>query len=163
MKKLLIIAMILAVAFSFAGCGDSSSKTDDTGTKKEVKKEAKKEDKADAENFGDGSMFISTNTGTSTYGRVPIIYIDEYTQTSTLHIYPEGFDGSMLSFIYVDGVEKSRESLYEISTSINLEGDALTIGKHKFEIIQYADDNPEGKVVTRKTAEYEVKSYRDAQ
>ncbi|SFE42993.1 hypothetical protein SAMN02910327_01172 [Peptostreptococcaceae bacterium pGA-8] len=79
--------MILAVAFSFAGCGDSNSKTDETGTKKEVKKEAKKEDKADAENFGDGSMFISTNTGTSTYGRVPIIYILMNTRKLRHYIY----------------------------------------------------------------------------
>ena len=54
--------------------------------------------------------------------------------------------------------ETSKEQLAETQTGIDLEGDALKVGTHKVEVVQYDNDDPSGTVITYKTASYEVKN-----
>ena len=70
----------------------------------------------------------------------------------------EGFDGSKLSYIYVDGSLNSKEQLGDGQTSIDLTDDLLSVGTHKVEVLQYNNDDASSDVVTYKSASYEVKA-----
>lgn len=53
----------------------------------------------------------------------------------------ENFDGSKLSYIYIDGMLNTKEQLGEMSQiTMDLEKDALKNGEHKVEIVQYDND-----------------------
>lgn len=70
----------------------------------------------------------------------------------------ESFDGSKLSYIYVDGMLNSKEQLGDMSqTTLTLEGDALKEGNHDVEVVQFDNDETTGNHIPYKKASYEVK------
>lgn len=155
MKKIFAMLLILVMAFAITGCdgSDNGSESDD---QKKVERDLPEGDHSD---MGKGTMFISTDGGTSEDGNIPVIYADEDASTTIMQIglETEGFDGSILSYIYVDGVEISKEQLAETMTTIELREAQLTKGKHTVEVVQYADDDTSGDMVTYKSAQYEIK------
>lgn len=78
------------------------------------------------------------------------------TVLDTIEINTTGFDGSILSYIYIDGMLNTKEQLGDSQSSINLEKDALAEGTHKVEVVQYDTNEPDGTMVTYKTASYEI-------
>lgn len=73
--------------------------------------------------------------------------------------YAEGMDGSHLSFIYIDGIEVSREQLGDmVQGAIDLQEDSLNEGIHTVEVVQYSTDEPNSEIITYKSCQYEVKS-----
>lgn len=155
MKKSFAIFLILVMAFAFAGCG-SSNNSNESASNQKVERDLPEGNYSD---MGSGTMFISTDGGTSEGGNVPVIYADEDSSTTIMQIglETEGFDGSILSYIYVDGVEVSKEQLAETMTTIELKEAQLTKGKHIVEVVQYADDDTSSDMVTYKSAQYEIK------
>ncbi|WP_406541430.1 hypothetical protein [Clostridium ljungdahlii] len=108
--------------------------------------------------MGTGTFYISTPSGTSQNGAVPVIYADKNTQIEQIGVNTSGFNGKNLSYIFVDGVLNSKEQLAESQSSINLKGNALKVGKHKVDVVQYNNNKTTDSVITHKTAYYEVKS-----
>lgn len=155
MKKIFAMLLIIVMAFAITGCGSSDNGSESNDQKK-VERDLPEGDYSD---MGKGTMFISTDGGTSENGNVPVIYADEDSSTTIMQIglETEGFDGSILSYIYVDGVEISKEQLAETMTTIELREAQLTKGKHTVEVVQYANDDTAGDMVTYKSAQYEVK------
>ncbi len=181
MKKLLVIAMAIALCVPFSGCGQnpnakassvlsSSSKGSEAMSSEQASSGAipsaissiatAKRDlpEKDYKSCGKGSFSISTPSGTSENGNVPIIYIGKDEATSYgLGFSARGFDGSKLSYEYIDGYLISKNQISDEDSSIYAKANNLTNGKHKVEIVQYGTNKPEGKIVTYKSAFYEVK------
>lgn len=139
---LLIVALLLCLC-ACSGSGDTPAAAPDfTGEYKDM---------------GSGEMFISTPGGTSENGAVPVIFADD-TILMQIGLCATDFDGSKLSFVFVDGYLNAKEQLANTQTSINLERAALDVGVHKVEVVQFDTDAVDGNVITYKTASYEVKA-----
>ena len=110
------------------------------------------------EEMGAGTMSLSTPGGTSDNGNVPVLYVsgDEFFTQVGLNAFE--FDGSRLSYIYLDGELTSKEQLADTQMSIDLSSDSqLSEGVHKVEILQFDTDDTTGNVNTYKTASFEIK------
>lgn len=153
MKKLLVVMLALVVGFTFVACGDKAS------TKEEKSKEKKIEKDFEGEysDMGAGEIMISTPSGTSEDGSVPVLFTDEDDLLIDIGLDTSELDGGRLSYIYVDGMEKDKDQLGDAQTSIELKKNDLKPGKHKVELVQYDNDKPDGNVVTYKVAYYEAK------
>lgn len=163
--KLKIAMMLLAscLMLGLTACGSSEepkeekTTTESTESKEEPKEESKK-DLPDGQysDMGEGTMFLSTAGGTSENGNVPTVFVSDEILLQ-IGLNTSAFDGSKLSYIYVDGMENAKEQLADSQSVIDLSEDALKEGKHTVEIVQYDNDDPTGTMVTYKKAEYEVK------
>ena len=157
-KKLLVLMLALVLVFVFAACGDNSntngSKSKETKT---GEKKVEKDFKGDYEDMGAGSIFISTPNGTSENGNIPVLFYDDDMLLMQIELAANDFDGSKLSYVYVDGMEKDKFQFGGTRITINLEKGDLKVGTHKVEVVQYDTDKPDGNVVTYKVAQYEIK------
>ncbi len=108
--------------------------------------------------MGNGSLYISTASGTSENGNVPVIMAEKDLLVTQIGLNSSDMDGSKISFIYIDGILNKKEQLSTTQTSVDLSGFSITEGVHKIEVIQYDSDEPDGSIVTYKTASYEIQS-----
>lgn len=169
-KKIIMLLLATSLTMSMTACGGSSkdqgseTKTEDTNTDAAAPEES---EPAESEkdipegtfsDTGNGTMYISTPGGTSENGNVPVMYEEADVSMDQIGLDTAGFDGSKLSFIYIDGMLNSREQLADSQTTLTLEGDALKEGTHKVEVLQYENDEPSTSPVTYKSAEYEIKA-----
>jgi hypothetical protein len=175
MKKMVAIILALMMAAAAAGCGASaptssrSQKSVETLSGEEstngespdndlTSSAVERLPDGDYKDIGKGTLIIATEGGTSENGNLPVIFVDKSTVMDGLGIHTSEFDGSKLSYVYVDGVLNSKDQYGHTDTSINLKRQNLTVGTHKVEVVQYDTDKLGGKVVTYKMASYEVKA-----
>lgn len=111
----------------------------------------------DYEDMGTGTICLYTPGGSSENGNVPIIFIDGETLLQ-IGLDSLDFDGSKLSYIYVDGMLVAKEQLANSQISLDLSGDMLSVGTHTVQVVQYDSDDPSGKMITYKSANYETKN-----
>ena len=166
-KKILamvLIAMMLLAALTACGGSDDTKADDNTQEKtatetntNETKEKGKDFPEDDYSDMGAGEMYLSTAGGTSEDGNIPVIFVEDEILIQ-IGINTSSFDGSKLSYIYIDGILNSKEQLADSQQSIDLTEDDLTIGTHKVEVVQYDSDESDGSIVTYKTASYEIKS-----
>lgn len=169
-KRLLtIIASALMISVMLTACGSSSSNenTQDTNagsvpdtTQQDTSKAASTRDLPEDEytDTGAGTMHISTPSGTSEDGNIPVLFVAEEDMLIQIGLDTMEFDGSHLSYIYVDGMLNTKDQLGESQMTLDLSGDALSVGQHDVEVVQYDTDEPDGKIITYKAATYEVKA-----
>lgn len=168
MKKLLIIGLSLAMLFSFAACGSQSAAPAAEPSANETEEAAKTEvtetakqldfDGSGYSEMGEGTFALQTPSGSSEDGSIPFIFADEDTMMTGVGYTGFDADGSHLTFIYIDGMEQAKEQIADYQSSLDLTGDLLKEGIHKVEFVQYDTDDPSGKVIMYKSAEYEVKA-----
>lgn len=113
------------------------------------------------EEIGEGTWYISNQSGTTEEGESLIVYVDsnddnQYMFDISLGMYAQGLNGRLLSYIYIDGKLAEEEQLSHTSTSIYISDDQISVGTHKVECRQYADNDVNGEVLFRRSAEYEV-------
>ncbi|OPJ60194.1 hypothetical protein [Clostridium oryzae] len=108
--------------------------------------------------MGKGSISISTPSGSSENGKVPFIYNNKDATMEQIGLNTNNIDGSKLSYVLVDGIISDKDQLSDSQSTLTLQGDHLKAGKHKVELLQFSNDKPTGKIITYKTANYEVKS-----
>lgn len=167
-KKLVTIILCLSMVAAIPGCSSPKSsdttKSDTTVTEnptpETTEQETVKKDLPDGNysDIGNGTMHIATSGGTSENGNIPVIFADADAALIQIEVDTESFDGSKLSFIYIDGMLSTKEQLADSQQSLDLTGDFLSVGTHKIEVVQYSTDDASGEMVTYKTASYEVKS-----
>lgn len=118
------------------------------------------DDTAVDEEIGEGIWYISNQSGTTEEGESLIVYVDSnddnHMSWISLGVYAKDLNGRLLSYIYIDGKLAAEEQLAHTSTSIHILDDQLLIGTHKVECRQYADNDVNGEVLFRRSAEYEV-------
>ena len=154
-KKFIALLLTVLMVLSFAACGSDSGNESTAQETAPVEKDLPEGDYSD---MGNGTMYIKTAGGSSEDGNVPVIYAADDLLLEQIGLEAWGFDGSILSYIYVDGMEISKEQLADTQTSIDLQGDNLKEGIHKVEVVQYENDDPSGTMLTYKMASYEIKA-----
>lgn len=172
MKKR-ILAMIFAafMALAMAGCGSNTSNNDSTdsgsasaqtttqgsATSAPASESSTKDFSGDYEDTGSGTITVSTPSGTSEDGNVPVLFVGKDDMLVQISLDTEELDGGKLSYIYIDGMLSTKEQLADSQIPLDLSGDSLSAGTHTVEVVQYDTDEPTGEVVTYKSAAYEVK------
>lgn len=155
MKKLLFPMIVVVMMLCFSGCGsDDSSTAGDSATEPKVERDLPEGNYSDT---GNGTMYIATPSGTSENGEIPVIYVQDDILSEQISLYAEDFDGSLISYIYVDGVQISKEQLSDSQITVDFQKTQLTEGKHEVEVVQYTDNDTKKDIVTYKSAKYEVK------
>ena len=173
-KKIVTLMLIGMMAVSATACGSSSDTTDNTtqstedssnttdNTTQENTSDSTDTQKdlpdGDYQDMGDGTFHIACAGGTSEDGNIPVIYVSSDTMLTQFDVVTEGFNGSALSYIYIDGMLASKEQLSDSQQAVDLSGDMITVGTHKVEIVQYESDDPTADMTTYKSASYEIKS-----
>ncbi len=113
---------------------------------------------SDYEEKGSGTIYVSTPGGTSEKGSIPVLYADANSWLIQIGLNASDFNGSSLSFIYIDGILNTKEQLANTQTSLTLSGNALTKGIHTVEVVQYENDDPNAAMTVYKSMQYEVKT-----
>ena len=159
-KKILGLVLVGVLALGMIGCSNSKeeNKANENTTKEEVSSKKDIPSGLDKE-IGNGSVVLYTTGGTTENGNTPIVFVGQDTLLEQIGLSAENFDGSKLSYVYIDGMLNTKEQLGEMTqTTITLQDNSLKEGKHKVEVVQYDNDEQTGNPVTYKVATYEVKN-----
>lgn len=159
-KKILGLVLVGVLALGMIGCSNSKeeNKANENTTKEEVSSKKDIPSGLDKE-IGNGSVVLSTTGGTTENGNTPVVFVGQDTLLEQIGLSAENFDGSKLSYVYIDGMLNNKEQLGEMTqTTITLQDNSLKEGKHKVEVVQYDNDEQTGNPVTYKVATYEVKN-----
>ena len=71
-----------------------------------------------------------------------MVYYSSLEDSIQIGITAEGFDNTLISYIYIDGEEYSQDQYGEwVGTSIELTGNVLEEGEHRIEVKQYKDND----------------------
>lgn len=141
-----IIVCLIAVTLLLSACSGSNTSTP---TEKDF-------DGSTYSDTGTGTFYLINESGTTENGNIITVYADKNTTVTSIGADAFGFDGSVLSHIYIDGMEYSKEQLAESQISITLEKDLLVPGTHIVECVQFENDEVAGNVITYKSGQYEV-------
>lgn len=162
MKKLLVLLMSIMMIFSLTACGGESSDAEksDTEQTETVKRDLPKGDYNDV---GDGTFYLTGPSGSTENGDKIIIYPDK---DSTPHAYVGielwDLDGSVQTYIYVDGVKMDKQQVGAgYQGSIDFDDDslwAITDGEHEVEAVQYADNDTSKDITFYRAVKYTVKN-----
>jgi len=157
-----IVGLVLAGVLALAMVGCSSSKGENNSNKNTTKEEvSSKKDIPEGLNkeIGNGTVVLSTAEGTTENGNTPIVFVGQDTLLDQIGLSAENFDGSKLSYVYIDGMLNTKEQLGEMTqTTITLQDNSLKEGKHKVEVVQYDNDEQTGTPIIYKVVTYEVKN-----
>lgn len=159
-KKILGLVLVGVLALGMIGCSNSKeeNKANENTTKEEVSSKKDIPSGLDKE-VGNGSVVLSTTGGTTENVNTPVVFVGQDTLLEQIGLSAENFDGSKLSYVYIDGMLNTKEQLGEMTqTTITLQDNSLKEGKHKVEVVQYDNDEQTGNPVTYKVATYEVKN-----
>lgn len=161
-RRTLALLLGLVMIFVLAACGESndnpaedSAQVSDSQYTQDTQRDLPE---GDYQEMGDGSMFISTPSGTSENGNVPVIYVESDLTLTQIGMSSEGMNGGSLSYIYIDGMLADKQQMANYQGSIDLTGDQLSEGIHKIEVVQYENDDTSGTMTVYKSASYEIKA-----
>lgn len=102
---------------------------------------------------------MKKNVGKKTWrnGNVIVVYANADTTLMQIGYETSGINGGSLSHIYIDGMLSTKEQLGDSQGSLDLSGDALSVGTHTVEVVQYENDSVDAAVTVYKSASYEIK------
>lgn len=114
---------------------------------------------AGQEEIGEGSFDLINQSGSTADGADIVIYYDANTVPASVDVSTADINGSLLSYIYVDGQLITSEQLGTSQTAIELQDTPIAIkeGKHTVQLVQYDSDKEDGNITTFKTQEYTLK------
>ena len=170
MKKILVFCLSLSMIFAFVSCGGGSSEDSQTADQEKTTEEAapatevtKDLTEADYEDVGNGSFYLTGPSGSTENGDEIVLYPEMDTWPHAyVGIELWDMDGSVQTFIYVDGVEMDKQQVGDgYQGSIDFDDDslwAITEGEHKVEAVQYADNDPSNDMTFYRSATYTVKA-----
>lgn len=169
MTSIIRTIVVVVLAMSLIACGNSknSSNTgtaETTAAEKTLAATENSEESAgdfaglDYTDTGTASMYIENQSGTSENGNVITILGVSNTIMMQIGYDATDFDGTKLTYIYVDGKLSDSEQIgEETQGSIDLTGDNLKAGTHTVQFIQYDGEGETGNVIECHSAQYEVK------
>ena len=170
-KKFIALLLATSMALTLSACGESSDstakserKTTEKKTESDVNDSQPKEASVkkdlpdgDYQDTGSGSIILNTAGGTTENGNIPVIFVSSDKLLTQIEIDSSGFDETKLSYIYIDGILTTKEQLSDSQATFDLTDQALSVGTHLVEVLQYDGDSPENAYTTYKSASYEIK------
>ncbi len=169
MKKKILIAICVLGCSLLTACGGNDSanetKPDASAVQTETQTDAPDDSAQTEKDFvgdsysdtGDGTFLLVNASGNTENGNVIVVYADADTTLTQIGYETSEMNGGSLSYIYIDGMLSTKEQLGDSQGSLDLSGDALAIGTHKVEVVQYENDSVDEPVTVYKSAAYEVK------
>lgn len=156
--KLIPILLLGSILIACSSTNKPAEKGIDTDEVKTDSSQEKKDFPAgDYKELGDGAFYISTPSGSSEGENIPILYSEEDALLVQIGYEAEGIDGSLLSYIYIDGMLIGKEQLSDTQGTLDLSREQLLHGIHTVEVVQYKEDDIGKDIVLYKTASFEVK------
>ena len=170
MKKKLLIVMCVVGCLFLSACGKQEADTQTQADSSAVQSEESETDApADSDaaekdfdgsshsDTGDGTFLLVNASGNTENGNVIVVYVSSDTALEQIGYETSGVNGGALSHLYIDGMLSTKEQLGDSQGALDLSGDALSVGTHTVELVQYEDDSVEGAVTVYKSASYEIK------
>lgn len=160
MKKFIHIVLILSLLTPLSACKNKeNTKQHDKNT---VSIEERKQDKKGSdvvlpEEKGEGKAVLTGNSGDSEDGNSIVIYVDKDPVLMQVGLETYDFDGTKLSFIYVDDKLVDKKQLSDSQDSVELGPENLTKGIHTVVIRQFENDDENSEPVLVKAMKYKVK------
>lgn len=161
-KKLFTTCLAATLALTLVACsgnknGNTKEETKTENTAVAEKEEVKKAPVEETE-VGQGSFYLVNESGTTENGDPIVIYDGGDTQLMQIGLNTTGFDGSKLTYVYIDGELVTKEQYGDSQTSLDLRPENLKSGTHQIVLKQYENDEESTDPVTVKFASYEVKA-----
>lgn len=102
-------------------------------------------------------FYLTGQSGSTENGDAIIIYSNgDPRNMESIGFETKNFDGSLLTYIYIDDVLTDKEQCRDMYSSIYITGDALAFGEHTVTFKQYADNDESGEVLFEQSETYEV-------
>ncbi|MDC2866426.1 hypothetical protein [Bacillus sp. BP-3] len=159
MKKFIITGLSVML---LVGCGVTEEKN--------VKEEKQQERAVNAQqeikysfpegvtSVGEGKFKIVTPDGTSENGNVPVVFIKKDTLIQQVEIEVANFQEDKEIFVYIDKQFEDKHEVNKLAqTTIALKEETLQPGIHTVTVIQYENNDPNGKVINFVQAQFENK------
>lgn len=161
-KKIFTTCLAVMIALTLVACSGNKNRNTKEETKTENTAVAEKEETKTAPvektEVGQGTLYLENESGTTENGDPIVIYDGGDTQLMQIDLNTNDFDGSKLTYVYVDGDLVTKEQFGDSQTSLDLESKHLKEGTHQVVLKQYENDDEKTDPVTVKFASYEVKS-----
>lgn len=148
-KKLTVFALCLTFALALVACGKKEE-----APSKEAEKDFVGDEYSDT---GEGTFYLVNQSGSTENGNVIVVYASADTALTQIELDTSGINGGALSYVYIDGMLATKGQYSDSQASLDLKDDALSVGEHKVELVQYTDDATDGEVTVYKSCSYEVK------
>ena len=169
MKRWIVCILSICMVFALAACGSKSSEpvstenseatevTETTETSADVQRDLPE---GDYEEVGNGTLYVVGASGSTENGDEIVVY-------PSMDSIPYGYvgyelwdmDGSVLTYVYVDGVEVDKHQIgagYQSSVDLTEEWQ-ITEGEHIIEAVQYADNDTTGEMTFYRSGKYTVR------
>lgn len=159
MKKVLLLLLILFLA----ACGSEEPVEEtESGKENETAETTQEESKypfpTDSTEMGEGSINVSTGSGASENGNVPVLFVGKDALLTQISLILENFDGDKETFIYIDEYFIEAEQVgFKTKTSLSLEGNLLKPGTYTVTAVQFENNDPNSTPVAFTEAQYEIK------
>lgn len=168
------IGIILLSALLLTSCSVDNS-TLDTETNAEIDLFTESTTEATTENvikenkplyenkdrIGNGYSYLINESGDTKSKTSLVVYVNEgFWMSGTIcGVNFESYDGSLLTYIYLDGKLKSKEQVSDASISLDTDSDnGYALGNHYVETIQYKDNDESADIINYQCLKYEVVS-----
>lgn len=161
-KNLFTTCLAATLALTLVACSGNKN----GNTKEEIKTEntavAEKEETKTAPveetEVGQGTFYLENESGTTENGDAITIYDGGDTQLMQIGLNTTDFDGSKLTYVYIDGELVAKEQYGDTQSSLELRPENLKPGIHQVVLKQFENDDEKTDPVTVKFASYEVKA-----
>lgn len=166
--KRFIIGISLVLILGIIGCGRNTQNATDVNDT-DVEKQTEIEEDPDFQSkfkfpegqsqVGEGIIYVSTPDGTSENNNIPEVMVDKDTTVTQIGLNAENFDGSKISYVYINEKFVEKIQLGEMTqTTLELQGEFLNPGIYTVSVVQFDNDDPEtGKVTQFAETQYEIK------
>lgn len=167
MKKILF--MVVLSAALLAGCSSgkdgvgetvSNSSSSTPTVESTVQEDVKPADQFEGvAEVGEGAFNLAHTSGYTAEGDKIVVLYDPDTFPTAIGIHTEDIDGSLMSYLYVDGMLVNVTQLGTSQDSVEIQDtpNAITEGEHKLQLVQYDNDSEDGEIVTYKEQPFTIK------
>lgn len=146
-----------------SACGNNEKENEKAKENSEQTEIVEKENKAEMGNFpeeetGDGTFYLMNESGDTMMGQPIMVLYKEDTVGPNFDIVTEGFDGSHITYIYIDNelIDKEQLGDSQIQTEIP-EHIKKNEGMHIVSLVQYEDDDTSKEAILVKHDSFEIK------
>lgn len=162
MGKIKLLAVLGICGAVLAACGAESTKNQEESSETTSEVVSESEEQASVnipeEETGTGYFNLVNASGSTEMGQPITVFYEPDTVGTEFDIETTEFDGSHLTYIYVDGVFVEKQQFSESQHQFDVPDNILEAeGTHIVSLVQYDNDQEDGNPITVKHQAFEVK------